>query len=708
MLIKILPRFLLSLLLFCSLSVQAADLLNLSTKSFVGTNDQRQVAGFVITGTGMVRVAIKAEAPSLKDLIPNTLSDPKLTLKNALTGDIVAVNDNWADGDVDLLLSSQNIPNHELEAAIVVDLPAGNWTAMVEGVEGGTGVALVSVKEISVINSEANLLNLSTKSFVGVNEQRQVAGIVVVGEGTVRVLIKAIAPSLQGVQGLLTDPQLTLKNALTGEVIRINDDWQSGSTASDVSATGSAPLNSKEAAMVVDLAAGNWTAMVEGVSNTTGVALVSVTKLSTTNAPTIDNPPLLDSSFWLQISKDLTEKTYAVDSFLYRSIPVPSRCIAGETSHQAKQRALRVFNEIRQLHHLAAIAYSNATDQEVQEAALVQKANNALTHTPPSSYNCYSQLAFDGSSNSNLHAGSAQTDPAADLIGYIDDANNISILAKVGHRRAMLNPFLGLTSYGQVQGSSALKVYDFTEEVSIRSSSIPDYVAFPFGAYPYLFFSDRKSDKPTPWSLSIIEDKTSIWANQFDYFNNAAVSVTHKDSGQSLAISHLFFDNDGIGVPNNLSWQVADWQYDTWYSVHITNIQMQSGQTKTIRYDVFIDYSDLIDISADLEAGDQLSGTVIGETFYTMIGALPDNTDKDSYEIELPSGSMDFFGDSTQFSNMAFYISVYGEDKQLIASFDEPTTLNLSRGKHTIVVSQCNDNNSRCYSASINYSVTAQ
>ena len=266
-------------------ATDGARILNLSTKSFVGVNDQRQVAGIVIRGSGTIRVGIKAEAPSLQG-VANLLGDPKLTLKNALTGEVVAVNDNWVDGNVDLLIASNTVPNNLLEAAMVVDLPAGSWTALVEGVGGTTGIALVSVKEIAEESSTATLLNLSTKSFVGVNDERQVVGMVIVGKGTVRVLIKSVAPSLQNVQGLLDDPQLILKNALTGEVIKVNDNWQDDDTADEICATGSAPPDSREAAMVVDLPAGSWTALVEGVDNSTGVALVSVTKLDFDAAPT--------------------------------------------------------------------------------------------------------------------------------------------------------------------------------------------------------------------------------------------------------------------------------------------------------------------------------------------------------------------------------------------------------------------------------------
>ena len=277
--IKTLSKYLFFLSYIFVFSAQAAEIRNMSTKSFVGRDDQRQVAGFVVTGSGVVRVAIKVEAPSLQN-IDDLLDDPKLTLRNALTGEVIAVNDNWADDNSELLIAENAAPKHDLESAMIVDLPAGQWTALVEGIGGATGMALVSVKLLPVEEPEADLLNLSTKSFVGLNDQRQVAGLIIDGPGTVPVLIKATAPSLKNVQGLLADPQLTLKNAITGEIIKTNNDWQSGESFPAVTETGSAPSHSKEAAMVVDLPAGRWTALVEGATGETGVALVSIKKLS--------------------------------------------------------------------------------------------------------------------------------------------------------------------------------------------------------------------------------------------------------------------------------------------------------------------------------------------------------------------------------------------------------------------------------------------
>jgi hypothetical protein len=72
-----------------------------------------------------------------------------------------------------------------------------------------------------------------------------------------------------------------------------------------------------------------------------------------------------------------------------------------------------------------------------------------------------------------------------------------------------------------------------------------------------------------------------------------------------MAVADIHSDTKGFGVPNNLSWTVTDWQYDTWYSVIISDINYQSSVTDSIQYDVYIDYQNIIDINFALETNAQ-------------------------------------------------------------------------------------------------------
>lgn len=399
--------------------------------------------------------------------------------------------------------------------------------------------------------------------------------------------------------------------------------------------------------------------------------------------------------FWRTTTKEISEDSFATTDFLYTQLPIIESCLAGSLSESAKHRALDTLNQIRILHQLPLLTYDYNADIEVQEAALIQRANNFLSHEPETSSACYSQAGFDGSSSSNLHLGSYDSDPAEDLINLVDDAFNLSSVPGVGHRRAFLNPFLHKTSYGQVFGASAVKIFNFSDSSTPAASDIPDFIAFPHLRYPYSFFSDKISDKKTPWNLSLIENKFSLWANQQDYFANVNLTVTQKDNGQILTLNNIHTDTSGTGIPNNLSWEVDNWQYDTWYTVNVDNIRYPSGETASIHYDVFIDYKNIIDINFPLESGDQQNGL-------EMQGRIADNHDRDSYIINLQAGESVFSGNS-QFSNMAFYIAVYDMDKRLLAASDEAFTLNLPGGRYTLVVSNCHE--LTCYTQPKDYSV---
>ncbi len=398
--------------------------------------------------------------------------------------------------------------------------------------------------------------------------------------------------------------------------------------------------------------------------------------------------------FWRTVTTEISEQSFTGEDFLYTQIPDIDSCSAGALSEAAQLRSLNTLNEIRQLHQLPIVTYKYNDAIEVQQAALIQRANNFLSHTPPEDSLCYSQLGYDGSNSSNLHIGTGSSDPADNIISFIDDANNISTIAAVGHRRALLNPFLQSTSYGQVLGASAVKVGEFATRLDKDEKKLPDFIAFPYLRYPYVFFSDKISTLKTPWSLTIIEDKSSFWANQNNYFSDIDITVTQKDSGQGLLIEDIHSDTKGSGIPNNLSWTVASWQYDTWYTVTINNIRYQSGKTENIQYDVFIDYKNIIDITAPLESGDQQNNLSIN-------GTLFDDHDKDSYEVNL-EGSVTFAG-SSQFSNMAFYITVYDANKQLLTAKDEAFTLDLMPGLYTVLISNCHQQT--CYSQLKNYSI---
>jgi hypothetical protein len=80
------------------------------------------------------------------------------------------------------------------------------------------------------------------------------------------------------VPGSLQDPTLELRDQ-NGALLQANDDWQSASNASEIQSTGLAPPDSHESAILMSLKAGNYTSILRGKNNTTGIALSEAYKL---------------------------------------------------------------------------------------------------------------------------------------------------------------------------------------------------------------------------------------------------------------------------------------------------------------------------------------------------------------------------------------------------------------------------------------------
>ena len=130
---------------------------NISTRSFVQTNDNVMIGGFIVEGTQPKRVIIRAIGPELTQFgVPNVLANPTLELHNG-TGALIASNDNWqttiiggiiTQNQVQDIINSGHAPTDGMESAIIGTLPAGNYTAIVRGVNGTTGVALVEVYDL--------------------------------------------------------------------------------------------------------------------------------------------------------------------------------------------------------------------------------------------------------------------------------------------------------------------------------------------------------------------------------------------------------------------------------------------------------------------------------------------------------------------------------------------------------------------------------
>ena len=255
------------------LPVIAPTLGNISTRLFAGTVDNVLIGGFVVTGTQPKKVILRAIGPSLP--VPGAMADPTLELHDS-TQAVIATNDNWQDSpDKQAIIDSTIPPTNDNESAIVMTLDPGAYTAIVQGANGGSGVALVEVYDLDQA-ADSKLGNLSTRGLVQTYDDVMIGGVIVLGTEPTNSIIRAIGPSLP-LTGTLADPTLELHDS-NGAIIATNDNWKDTQEA-EIEASGLAPTDDLESAIAAPLTPGAYTAIVRGNNNTTGLALVEVYQL---------------------------------------------------------------------------------------------------------------------------------------------------------------------------------------------------------------------------------------------------------------------------------------------------------------------------------------------------------------------------------------------------------------------------------------------
>jgi hypothetical protein len=257
-------------------------LLNISTRLRVLTGDNVLIGGFIVTGTDPKKVIVRGLGPSLTSQgVPGALSDPTLELHDG-TGATLATNDNWKDTQQSEIEATTIPPTNDLESAIVATLPANNaaYTAILRGKNDTTGIGLVEVYDLDQA-ANSQLANISTRGFVDTGDNVMIGGFIIGPSNAFsgKIVVRAIGPSLtnQGVANALQDPTLELHDG-SGATIASNDNWKD-TQQSDIEATTIPPTNDLESAIVATLTPGNYTAIVRGKNNTTGVALVEVYNL---------------------------------------------------------------------------------------------------------------------------------------------------------------------------------------------------------------------------------------------------------------------------------------------------------------------------------------------------------------------------------------------------------------------------------------------
>jgi hypothetical protein len=264
--------------------LRASKFRNLSTRGRIEPGDNALIGGFIASGISSTQpeIIVRAIGPSLSvngAPVPGRLEDP--VLETYVNGRLITSNDNWQD-DATTAAELQKYgltPADDREsAAVIYGDNTGQYTAIVRGKNNSSGIGLVEFYEVT--GSNLRLANLSTRGLVQGGDNVLIGGFIAAdGNGLTAFVLRAIGPSLSGsgVPKPLPDPMLELHDA-NGITLAINDNWKEPQ-GEEISATGLAPSDSKESAMLMMLLPGTYTAVVRGKDGGTGIALIEIYQL---------------------------------------------------------------------------------------------------------------------------------------------------------------------------------------------------------------------------------------------------------------------------------------------------------------------------------------------------------------------------------------------------------------------------------------------
>jgi outer membrane protein assembly factor BamB len=274
-----------------STGTATGKLQNLSVRTTAGTGSQTLVAGFVVEGSGTRSILLRGVGPTLASSfgLTGVLSDPRLTLY-APSGAEAGSNDNWFSASNAAAISSAAatlgafpLGAQSLDAAALANFGAGPSSVHITGANATPGIALVEAYDAGG-DDGTRLINVSARSQVGTGSAVLIAGFVI--DESMTLLIRGVGPALAsfGVEGVLADPVVRIFD--TAGLLTQSNNAGTTSDALMIAAEAQAlgafalPTNALDAALIVTLPAGVYSAVVEGANGGTGVGLIEVYVLS--------------------------------------------------------------------------------------------------------------------------------------------------------------------------------------------------------------------------------------------------------------------------------------------------------------------------------------------------------------------------------------------------------------------------------------------
>jgi hypothetical protein len=243
------------------------------------------IEGFIVQGAqgSTKKIIVRAIGPSLIPFgITDALRDPTLEIHDS-TGATVATNNDWKKTQIGGLISgdqsaeivsSKLAPSDDLESAIIADLAPGSYTAVVAGADNSVGTGVVDAYDLSGA-SPAKLANIATRGLIQPGDKLMIAGFIV-ANAPVKAVVIAVGPSLLqfGISNALPDTTLEVRNQ-DGSFVMQNDNWKSDQQQ-ELENAGLHPSHDLEAAIIATLPPGQYTALVRGKGDASGIGVVQV------------------------------------------------------------------------------------------------------------------------------------------------------------------------------------------------------------------------------------------------------------------------------------------------------------------------------------------------------------------------------------------------------------------------------------------------
>lgn len=272
---------------------------------------------------------------------------------------------------------------------------------------------------------------------------------------------------------------------------------------------------------------------------------------------------------------------------IYSVIPNIDGCSEGQLKESEKMLVLDEINKIRKIHGLKPVVYDYAGDEAASKGALACAAEGQIQHGLPSNWSCFSSQADYGTQKSNLYIyymfNEAYNSSLKAINGWMIDKN----VTALGHRRAIINPFVTKISFGRADGKPKKGTYNFVNVMALKfldnldgniSDTDIEFVAFPHNNYP-----PELVDKSWLFSFSAIYDKTKWWNNSNVDYSQAVIEI-RDPSNNILPVTEIQWDNNGGGgIPTCMKWKSTSVLNNVKYTVNITNIKV-NGTSKNYTY----------------------------------------------------------------------------------------------------------------------------